>query len=747
MKKFLITIFVSFVFVSLFAQNNNFSYQAIVRDNNNYLIVNQTIGVKLSLIRDIPNGVSDYVETHAVPTNANGLMTLMVGNGTVISGSLSAIDWSNHTYYLKSEIDPVGGTNYSIIGIQVISAVPFAQYAANGNYTEIQVISISNDTIFLTGGTNSFVKLPVVNIHIPDSISSYINDVGYFTSDSIPTNVTYFNNDAGYITSYVDSQQISISGDTLKLERGGSVILSPSCCNLIDSVQERTDSLNHYIDSLNGIIAILKSAVCQSKIVTNNISAIYNDTAICGGYATSPCGIFVSERGVCWNTTGTATLTDNHTSDGSGVGNFTSVLTGLSLNTYYVRAYLISENDTIYGNEVTFVTMGPPVVTTTPASSITKTTAVAGGNVTSDGGASVIQRGVCYSTSQAPTMADNYTSEAGGNGVFISNMTNLLPTTTYYIRAYAINSVDTVYGQEETFTTTDACDGVLSVTDIDNNNYGVVAIGTQCWMRENLRTTRQPNGTTISNGLYEDWCDEYIEEDGYYYWDEYEHGWVFGNCCDSMSMRENNWGQVYQWKNAGWHDHCLWYHYNECEAVQDINGNYKCNCSLYSDHYFAYPNYNEYNLISIDTYGLLYNWPAAMNGMFSEGAQGICPAGWHIPTQDEYVTLRSYAGSVSSCNNYWLNTAKALASQSNWTTSTKACAIGNNLGDNNALGFSAEPAGNAGGHVGDEVTYWLSTYPLVYSGPLCFIMRYNSTMAASISSYIDSYHSVRCIKD
>jgi photosystem II stability/assembly factor-like uncharacterized protein len=94
-----------------------------------------------------------------------------------------------------------------------------------------------------------------------------------------------------------------------------------------------------------------------------------------------------------------------------------------------------------------------PTVTTATITSIASTIASGGGNVTSDGGDSVTSRGVCWSTSENPTVADSHSVDGAGTGAFTSSLTNLIPNTPYYVRAYAINSVDTGYGDQETFTT------------------------------------------------------------------------------------------------------------------------------------------------------------------------------------------------------------------------------------------------------------------------------------------------------
>ena len=108
-----------------------------------------------------------------------------------------------------------------------------------------------------------------------------------------------------------------------------------------------------------------------------------------------------------------------------------------------------------------------PTVTTTAISAIDKTTATGGGNVTADGGATVTARGICWSTSQNPTISGNHTTDGTGTGSFTSSMTGLTANTTYYVRAYATNSVGTAYGEEVSFTTLPA--GIPG--DVDGNEY------------------------------------------------------------------------------------------------------------------------------------------------------------------------------------------------------------------------------------------------------------------------------------
>ncbi len=134
-----------------------------------------------------------------------------------------------------------------------------------------------------------------------------------------------------------------------------------------------------------------------------------------------------------------------------------------------------------------------PVVSTDSVSSITNNTAECGGTIASDGGATITARGVCWGTSQNPTIDSNKTADGASIGIFTSTITGLTSNTTYHVRAYATNTAGTSYGDELDFTTSTV------VTDIDGNIYNTVIIGSQVWMAENLRTTHYRNGDSIPN--------------------------------------------------------------------------------------------------------------------------------------------------------------------------------------------------------------------------------------------------------
>ena len=326
-----------------------------------------------------------------------------------------------------------------------------------------------------------------------------------------------------------------------------------------------------YIDYINEspsadmtITFNFSSLIRLPSLTTQSVSGISAVTAICGGNIASNGGAVITERGVCWTSTQQPTINDTHTSDGPGSGVFTSNISGLTPNTtYFIKAYATNIAGTAYGNALCFTTgYALPTVATTETYSITYTLATFGSNVTDDGGDTVTARGMCWSPYQNPTLVDSHSSDGSGLGLFSSQLTGLTANLTYYARAYATNSHGTSYGNQVVFIAEPSCG---TITDIDNNVYQTVMIGSQCWMRENLRTTRYNNGV----------------------------------------------------------------------SMPDVTDDYTWN----SSNTGAYCNYNN-DTDYVNPYGHLYNWFAVGD------SNKICPTGWHVSTDADWTALTDFLGSL-----------------------------------------------------------------------------------------------------
>ena len=215
-------------------------------------------------------------------------------------------------------------------------------------------------------------------------------------------------------------------------------------------------------------------------VVTKDVGGITKSSAVLSGSVTNnDAANKIKERGFCWGKNPNPTISGSHNNNGSSSGTgttgFSYNLTNLTSGTkYYVRTYIVTDFGVLYGNEKSFVTTGEqpeepeepeepeqpeivlPTVTTSDVTNITSNSAACGGDVTSDGGGTVIARGVCWSETSEPKINNLYSEESCdgmGTGTFTSSLTNLKANTKYYVRAYATNEKGTSYGEVKSFVT------------------------------------------------------------------------------------------------------------------------------------------------------------------------------------------------------------------------------------------------------------------------------------------------------
>jgi hypothetical protein len=316
-------------------------------------------------------------------------------------------------------------------------------YATNATGT-----GYGSDLTFTTSGSGSILvtglsinSIPVNSIH---TVSTYHGTLQLGVTSVIPSNAT--NKTVTWsVTNGTGSGSITSSGLFTATTNGNVVVYATA--NDGSGVQD-----NFIITISNQIV------ITYPTVTTTAITNIAQITATSGGNVTSDGGASVTAKGVCWSININPTTANSLTNDGTGTGTYPSSLTGLLANTlYHVRAYATNSAGTAYGNDLTFTTLAVvavlPTVTTTVITNIAQTTATSGGNVTSDGGAIVTARGVCWDMSGSPALDNVHTTDATGTGIFTSSITGLTPNTTYYVRAYATNSVGTAYGARVQFNT------------------------------------------------------------------------------------------------------------------------------------------------------------------------------------------------------------------------------------------------------------------------------------------------------
>jgi uncharacterized protein (TIGR02145 family) len=259
-----------------------------------------------------------------------------------------------------------------------------------------------------------------------------------------------------------------------------------------------------------------------------------------------------------------------------------------------------------------------PSIATQTISSITFTGAITGGNILSDGGYRIYQKGVVYSLFTNPTISDGITNDGSGSAPFVSYISNLVAGSQYFVRAYATNNIGTAYGNELVFRTLlpnpQPCLTDSVIHDIDGNSYNTIQIGSQCWTQSNLKVSRYSNGDSITSFL----------------------------------------------------------NINDC--TNSLVGAYG---------YFFNDSIN--NLF----YGKLYNHYAVLD------IRGLCPTGWHVPSNSDWNKLIKYLDSFSdtSCFNCFQSHIVGCMLKSTSTQPSAGGWTSPNYCSTNSSGFNAEPGG------------------------------------------------------
>lgn len=719
-----IYLYILFSIASVFSANAQapqaINYQGIARNGAGQPLLNQPIGLRLSILDGSSSGAAVYVESHQAITSNSGLFNVSIGAGTLLSGSFTSIDWGQSSKWLKTEMDANGGINYQLIGTTQFLSVPYSVYSdksGNGMPNGVN----TGDILYWNGSTWVPVPLPGGNRTQRSSITSNSasaqvsgneNGLGLALCNGVPTwggcPLTISANPVSQIsyTSAVSGGNITTTDNIYILFSGvcygtnpnptvsGNKTTDGNGSNFTSTITGLLPNTTYYVraygtqgfgTTYGDEISFTTLPLTVPTVSTGAAGSISNTTAQCGGAISSDGGAPITARGVCWSTSQNPTLANNFTSDSTGMATFVSNITGLNANTtYYVRAYASNSIGTAYGNEISFIStsVGVPILTTSVVTGITDSTAVSGGNISSDGGSDILIKGIVWDTQPNPGFNRNITiANSSSDSTFICNLSGVSLGKTYYIRSFAVNSVGTSFGNEVSFAmppitipslTTLPVSRIASNTaesggNIYNDGGSPVIFRGVCW--DSL-----PNPTIIKSktldgsgkGNFASSLSGLIMNKTYYLraFAINGVGTAYGN---EVSFTTNPFPTV----TIGTQ---IWSTMN-LDVVTYRNGDTiphrygQSWLSLLGSSIGAWCWYNDDSATYAATYGRLYNW-AAVND-----PRGLAPQGWHIPTDAEWTVLTNYLGGEivagkalkETGTSHWNNPNSGATNSSNFT--------------------------------------------------------------------------------
>lgn len=387
-----------------------FSYQTVVRNASNALVANANVGIKISILQGSATGTSVYSESHTAATNANGLASIQIGGGSVLSGNLTTINWSTATYFIKTEVDPAGGTTYSISGTSQLLSVPYALSAANGGKVEVTNTGFGINTLSTnTGINNTAYGANALRYNIAGAnntgvgINSLLNNNGSFNTamgtNSLRTNTAGVWNTAigeGALYNSTADSNIAIGGLALSdLTTGTNNI------GIGNNSQVPSSTGSHQMSIQNVIYGTDLSSTASGKI-----------------------GIGTSAPTTKLDVAGTTKTTDLQVTNGAGAGKvLTSDATGnatwQSPTSSAPQVYGFSGSMANLITSATYAFAGP-TATVTITSSSQKITAVASNSMSlQTAGNQTAYIGMCYKLGTTGTI----TNFVGGNFT-VHNITN-----------------------------------------------------------------------------------------------------------------------------------------------------------------------------------------------------------------------------------------------------------------------------------------------------------------------------------
>jgi uncharacterized protein (TIGR02145 family) len=628
---FIALCFAFFTQKQAFAQSvpQRFSYQAVIRDDANQLLNSQPVGIRLSILQGSATGTAVYVETHTASTSSNGLVSLQVGGGTVVTGTLAQIDWASGPYFIKTETDPSGGTNYTITGTSQMLSVPYALFSANGTPGPQGPAGQTGATgpqgpIGLTGSAG---QTGATGPQGPIGLTGPAGPTGA----SGPTGQNGSNGKNALIRTTPEASGANCANGGVKIEAG------------LDA-------------DANGTLSDSEVNASQTKFLCNGAAGATGATGAQGPEGPAGSGGFVhyvGEQfggGVVFHVYRDASGTErglvvalNNQSNGAAWSNVTNSLAGASSSWDGLANSNAIVSQTGHTSSAAKLCLdysnGGFDDWYLPSKDELNLLWINLFNVNR-----VLQT-ISQSALIFPVSVEKF---YWSSSEFVSNFSWYLANygnpnsydnknSVFQVRAIRAYSIPSNSG---------------SVTDIDGNSYETVTIGSQVWMKENLKVSKYRNGDLISTNL------------------------------DNSTWENTTTGAYSIYNN---------------DATNNTN------------------------------YGKLYNWYAVAD------PKGLCPVGWHVPSDGEWKTLEISLGmstidaDLTGGRGTAQNVGGKLKSTSTlWNTP--------NDGATNASGFSGLPGGTRSFNgvyvsIGNYGYWWSSTessttlawtryldYPYGYSG-------------------------------
>ncbi|KMQ69847.1 hypothetical protein ACM39_02055 [Chryseobacterium sp. FH2] len=360
MKKILLLMGILLGTITAFAQvPEKMSYQAIVRNTGGQILSNQSIGIRASILQGSPAGAAVYSERLTGNTNLNGLITLELGTGTVLSGTFNTINWSTGNYYLKTETDPAGGTNYTITGTSQLLSVPFAMYAKSaggtgGNFTIPYTNTVNNaGTLFTLINDGDGTSVEGINNTTTSSIASVRGIVSSTAPGGFSSGIRGINNGTGGLGVGVWGSQNGSGWGVYGVTPNGLGIYGNSSASGYGVYANSNSGTGLNATSTNGIaaaIGIFNNANNNNVLNANTVgngTVINVSTTGTGAGIESSTGSGFAVHGITSAQTSAGIIGDNNGSGEAVVGRNTSDIAGAVVGRndgggYGVRGFVAS---------------------------------------------------------------------------------------------------------------------------------------------------------------------------------------------------------------------------------------------------------------------------------------------------------------------------------------------------------------------------------------------------------------------